>query len=398
MSNNDKHDNSYSPVEDALDKLFASDLDGLLDEPEKPKKVTSSDRLERGFLEIIDFYESNGREPSSNTYDIAERRLGARLDGIRVNQDKVEALKSLDTVGLLAEPETPDSIDDLLESDDLGLLEDTSGVFDVSSLPQQRKKPIAGVEKALRKKCTDFETFEPLFKRMHAQLASGEYVQQDFENVNTIEVGRFFVLNGVMLYIAEMGEDDPRITGGRVYNRQRLRIIFENGTESSMWRQSLGIRLHEKDGRSIKESLTNGVLADERPSGWIYILRSLSEDPQITSIPNLYKIGFSRGSVEKRIAGAERQATYLMAPVEIVATYRTVDIKTSALEHLIHRVFASARIDAKVAGVDGFHHQASEWFSVPLDVINDAINLIGSGGIVNYVYDDKSQSLKPTEW
>src|SRR5699024_4516568 len=157
-----------------------SDLEGLLDEPEKPKKLSSSDRLERGILEIIDFYESDGREPSSSTHDISERKLGARLDGSRVNQDKVEALKSLATVGLLGEPEPPDSIDDLLESDDFGLLDDTSGVFDVSSLPQ-RKKPITDVEKAQRKKCDDFETFEPLFKQKHAQLASGEYVQQDFE-------------------------------------------------------------------------------------------------------------------------------------------------------------------------------------------------------------------------
>lgn len=396
MSKTDGQNNNHSAIEDALEELFASDLDGLLDEPEKPKKLTSSDRLERGFLEIIDFYETHEREPSSSTHDIAERKLGARLDGIRVSPEKIEALESLDTVGLLSEPESPESIDDLLENDDFGLLEDNSGVFDVSSLPQ-RKKPITDVEKAQRTKCEDFDSFEPLFKRMHAQLAAGEFVQQDFEGVETIHVGKFFVLNGVMLYVAEMGENDTRVTEKRIYNRQRLRIIFENGTESSMWRQSLGIRLHEKDGRSIVETLANGILAEEKPSGWIYILRSLSQDPQITSIPNLYKIGFSRGPVEKRIKGAERQATYLMAPVEIVATYRTVDIKTSVLEHLIHRVFASARLDAKVAGLDGAHHQALEWFSVPLDVVNDAINLIGSGGIVNYVYDVESQTLKTIE-
>ncbi|PLW01257.1 GIY-YIG nuclease family protein [Corynebacterium ulcerans] len=385
-----------SSVEAALDALFSSDVDGLLDEPEKPKKLTSGDRLERGFEEINEFFEAHGRIPNSTTQDIAERKLGARLDGIRINDEKIDALKHLDRFGLLVEPEAPASVDDLLEHDDFGLLEDDTGIMDVSSLPQ-RKKPITEVEVARRKKCEDFGEYAPLFRRKHSQLASGQAEQIPFAGLPTIDVGKYFVLNGLMLFIAECGESEIRQTSNKNYRRERLRVIFENGTESAMWRQSLGIRLGEGDGRSIVDTIENSVLADETPSGWIYILRSLSTDPQITEVPNLYKIGFTRQPVEKRIAGAERQPTYLMAPVEVVATYRTYDIKTSVLEHLIHRVFVHSKLSASVADNDGKFRQASEWFSVPLEVINEAIDLIGSGGIINYVYDPTAQELKPID-
>lgn len=88
-------------VPQSLDDILAGDVDGLLDAPQKPKKVTSSDRLERAFLEIVEFRREHERVPSSTTREIAERKLGARLDGILANDEKIEALKHLDEFGLL---------------------------------------------------------------------------------------------------------------------------------------------------------------------------------------------------------------------------------------------------------------------------------------------------------
>ena len=387
---------SATTIESALDALFDSDIDGLLDAPEKPKKVTSSDRLERAFLEIVEYRREHGRNPSSTTREIAERKLGARLDGILTNQEKIDALKHLDEFDLLAEPEAPSSLDELLEGDDLDLLADDTGILDVSSLPA-RKSPVEDFDTATRKKAPDFENFEHLFKAKHAELAAGVAKLTPFPGLQHIQEGAFFVLGGVMLFIAEVGEPEYKKSTVRENRRERLRVIFENGTESSMYRQSLGIRMGEKDGQAVVPTSFESILADDVATGYVYVLRSLSDDLQIAGVPDLYKIGFSRGPVEKRVARAEHEPTYLMAPVEIIASYRTYNLKTSALEHLLHRVFAAARLRVSQIGIDGRVYEPSEWFSVPLPVINQAIDLISSGDIVHYVYDTASRRLVERE-
>lgn len=385
-------DSSRSAVEDAFQRLFDSDVDGLLDAPEKPKKVTSSDRLERAFLEIVEFRREHGHIPSSTTREIAERKLGARLDGILANERKIEVLKHLDEFGLLNAPVAPASIDDLIEGDDLDLLSDETGILDVSDLPV-RKSPTDDFDVAKRKKAADFENFEHLFKSKHADLAGGSAKLVPFPGQQHIVEGAFFVLSGVMLFIADVGEPEYKKSTIRENRRERLRVIFENGTESSMYRQSLGNRMGERDGLAVVPTSFEAILADDVATGYVYVLRSLSDDPQIANTPDLYKVGFSRGPVEKRVARAEHEPTYLMAPVEIVASYRTYNLKTSSLEHLLHRLFTEARLRVSQVGEDGRIYEPTEWFSVPLHVINKAIDLITSGEVVDYVYDAVSQRL-----
>lgn len=374
--------------------LIDSDVDGLLEFAEKPKKVTSTDRLERAFLEIVEFRRTNDRIPSSTTREIAERKLGARLDGILADEEKIAALKHLDEFGLLETAEVPASIDDLLGSDDFGLLGDESGLLDVSDLPQ-RRAPDSPDSVAKRTKAEEFEAFEPLFHAKHAELADGTYQLISFPGMHTIEAGNFFVLNGVMLFVAEVGETTTLEVGGKPRQKQRLRVIFENGTESSMYRQSLSIRLYEADGQALARAGHDPAEVGDvdEESGHIYVLRSRSDNPQIASMLNLYKIGFSRNSVEQRIANAANAPTYLMAPVDIVADYRTYNLKPSALEHLLHRVFAEVRLDITQIDTKGRKYDPSEWFVVPLNVINQAIHMILSGEIVEYVYDAAARQL-----
>ncbi|MDJ0323144.1 GIY-YIG nuclease family protein [Cryobacterium sp. PH31-AA6] len=374
--------------------LIDSDAEGLLDLPEKPKKVTSSDRLERAFLEIVEFRRTQNRIPSSTTREIAERKLGARLDGILADEEKTTALKHLDDFGLLEASEVPVSIDDLLGSDDSDLLGDDSGLLDVSDLPQ-RRAPEAPDSIEKRKKAEGFEAFESLFKAKHIELADGTYRLIPFPGIRSIEAGNFFVLNGVMLFVAEVGETTFTVLRGKQEQKQRLRVIFENGTESSMYRQSLSIRLHEADGQALARAghdLTE-VGDVDKESGHIYVLRSLSDDPQIAAMQDLYKIGFSRSSVEQRIANAANAPTYLMAQVDIIADYRTYNLKPSALEHLLHRVFSEVRLDITQIDTKGRNYDPSEWFVVPLKVINQAINMIMSGEIVDYEYRATAQQL-----
>lgn len=381
---------------DALDAIFDSDLDGLLDAPEKPKPVTSLDRLQRAFSEVVEFYREYDREPSSTTRDIAERKLGARLDGIRLDEDKKSKLLELDEFGLLAEAEAPESLDDVLDSDDFDLLGDDSGVLDLSDLPVSEYET-REFEAARRDKCVDFELFEPLFKQQHAKLATGELALAKFKGLSTVKEGRYFVLGGLMLYVAEVGESQWVQSGQRERSKERLRIIFENGTESAMYRQSLSIRLHEQNGQALVRTKigSEDFFEEDKVTGHIYVLRSESKDPVVRGIPNLHKIGFSRGEVRKRISNAEKDPTYLMAPVRIMEDYKVYNVQPSKVELLIHRLFAPARLDMTQIDGKGKGYDPSEWFMVPLSEIQKGIELIVSGDVVYYKYDRQLEKLVP---
>ena len=371
-----------------LDALIAEDTDGLLVLPTKPQPLTNIDRLVKAFQEVNAFVETHGREPSPDTLDIAERKLGARLVGIRASAEKTAELQQYDTHDLLTITEAPTSLEQIL-TDDLDLLGDTSGLFDVSGLPV-RKKPDEGT-RALRVKAEDFASFAELFADKHRGLGEGTWKLSPFTGESSIIDGRFFLINGLMCFVADVLEPDTE----HGENKPRLRVIFENGTQSSMYRESLANRLYETGGQALtRTTVTADEIGDaDVESGYIYVLRSLSEHPEIRSLHDLYKIGFSRGPVEKRIAGAAKSATYLMAPVEIVATYRAYNLRPSALEHLLHRLFAAVRLDASVVDMVGDSVSATEWFLVPLPVIDRAIELIISGEIVRYTYDPRLQEL-----
>ncbi|MCX6401824.1 MAG: GIY-YIG nuclease family protein [Propionibacteriales bacterium] len=378
----------------SIEALLDSDVDGLLDAPEKPQKVTANDRLERGFIEIVEFRRSHGRIPDSQTREIAERKLGARLDGILANDAKIEALKLLDEFGLLETHEPPSSLEALLEDDDLDLLDDESGLLDVSELPVRRQQ-FDTVEVARRQKADDFEQFDQLFKQKHIELREGTSKLLPYPGMTHIVPGAFFVLNGVMLFIAEVGETEYKKTTVRENKRERLRCIFENGTESSMYRQSLGIRLGgDEAGQIVTQVQTPEILTDDVVSGYIYVLRSLSKDPQITGMTDLHKIGFTRDAVEKRIKNAAISPTYLMAPVQVIANYRTYNMRTSALENFLHKVFAQVRLDITQIDRKGRDYDPSEWFDVPLSVIDQAVELIMSDEIDKYTYDVEGKRLR----
>lgn len=369
--------------------------DELLNVPEKPKKPTASDRLERAFLEIVEFRRTEGRLPSSQTRQIAERKLGARLDGFLANSAKAEAVEHLDEFGLLEAPAGPESIDDLLESDDLDdLLGDDTGILDVSDLPVI-KRPESADSIAQRVKATDFEQFEPLFKAKHAELLDGTVTLQPFTGMDLIREGVFFVLNGVMCFVAEIGEEVDLVIGGKQKRKQRLRLIFENGTESAMYDKSLQTRMYESQGQVLARTGHDAqdIQDADIESGHIYVLQSLSTDPLIANVENLHKIGFSTTSVAQRVRGASSSPTYLMAPVKIVADYRVYNVKASAVENLLHRVFADVRLDLTQVDRSGRDYDPSEWFIVPRDVIDQAVSMIMSGEIVEYEYDRMSERL-----
>lgn len=369
----------------SIDEIMKSSLfNEITTPPKKAPKVQYDPEVEK-FIEIVDFVKENGREPYKVPTDLAERSLASRLIGIRNDPVRIERLKKYDDIGLLENKANEvvipkiTSIDDILKSGSselLGedLIKDTL-IFDTSSLPKVTTMP-EYVSK--RKKLKDFEKYEELFKKCHREITEGKRKIKRFENEQDIHPNSFYILKGVLLYVEAVGER-KKIKGK--FNA-RLRCIFENGTESDMLLRSLSAELY-KHGRRVtdnedllEDELSEKFKADNISQGYIYVLKSLSTDPQIASIKNLYKIGFTTGSVVKRIRNAENEPTYLYAPVEIVATYQVFNMNGSRFETAIHHALAHKNLDVSIMGPNGKMIVPKEWFVVTLEELQDIIDEI----------------------
>src|SRR5690606_19612556 len=257
----------------------------------------------------------------------------------------------------------------------------------------------AAEEVASRDRCEDFETFKPLFEQVQKELDSGLRDTRPFEMKAEIEKGRLFIVGGQKAYVAE--KEETTITDqGRT--DARLRVIFDNGTESNMLMRSLQRALNKDEaGRRITDPVAGPLFSAEaedgdEASGTIYVLRSKSDHPLVAEHRELvHKIGVTNLKVEQRIAGARLQPTFLMADVEIVAQYRLFNINRSELENIIHRVFGSAQLDLQVPDRFGTMVKPREWFLVPLPAIDEAVERIRDQTITGYQYDPQQARLVP---
>jgi hypothetical protein len=374
-------------MSDRLKKIFDSDENDLLKVTPRSKPQTSDDRLAAAFIEINDFYAEHGHAPMVDTLDVNERKLGVRLRSIMLDDTKVEELKSLDNHGLLQLESPPKNLDEIFTNDDLGLLDDPTGILTIRNIPKNIKKAesIARAHKA-----KDFAKYEQGFKDIHAGLSSGEWLRTSISSEYQIQANKYFVFNGVLAYVEN--RDDSFRVNGKV--NARLHVIYENGTESNILLRSFARTLYRaKEGARIApanyQSLPewSDIESDDQTDGYIYVLSSLSEESRLQDLLNLYKIGFTTGSVEDRIRGAETDSTYLNAPVKIEATYKCFNMNTQKLEHLLHRFFSDVKLDLAITASDGTIHIPSEWYVAPLDVIDRVIHLIVNGEIVHYRYD-----------
>lgn len=379
-----------------LDELRA-ELDGFA-KPDR-KSATYTPREERiiaGFEDIVRFHDEHGRAPQhGEDRDIFERLYAVRLDRLRGLEECRALLADFDMHGLLDKSGMQSAPnDDELDTD--ALLAELSGIegdADITKLRhvQSREEKRAADEIAHRDKCEDFEKFRPLFRQVQDDLATGVRATRPFELKAEIRPGAFFIVSGQVAYVAEMGEmfSNPQ---GRT--DARLRVVFDNETESNMLLRSLQRSLHKDDaGRRITEPLAGPLFAseadeDDLESGTIYVLRSKSDHPLVAEHRNLiHKIGVTGGSIEARVAGAEKDATYLLAGVEVVATYNLFNIDRKRLEAVIHRVFAGAQLDLTISDRFGHPVKPREWFLVPLNVIDEAVSRIRDRTITNYQYD-----------
>jgi hypothetical protein len=400
-------------MDDWLSFINDDDELGLTAVKIKSKAPTADEHLVAKFQEINDFYKANGRLPENNMANISELMLFKRLDSIRGNDTQCHALVDFDEFNLLplthevAEPKAEykpvvkeiNSVEDIFEDDDFGLLGDSeNSIFNIKYVKAGKRAESDFV--ARRKPISDFALYSSLFKGVHSELKTGKRVLEDFTEKD-ISPERYFVMDGVLLFIESIEYETKTQSfdsGSRVRKDGRTKVIFENGTYSKMLHRSLYKQLL-KGGKTVSHKLDaegadKKIGKQDTSSGFIYILSSQSEDSQILSIPNLYKIGYSTTPVEKRIANAAKEATYLMAPVNIMASFECYNMNTQKFENLIHTVFKDVVVDVEVADLKGIICRPREWFSVPLEQINTAIDLIVNGQIVNYRYNSTTNKIE----
>lgn len=386
-----------------LDDIFNDDDFGLLNQNEKQSKAkTDEDRLVDSFEEINQFFEKNQREPTGGS--MSEYGLLARLKAFRNDEGKKKTLKPFDRFNLLGPVEVEEqSLDDILKDDNLGLLETDAdlSIFEYKNIPKEETRTETDFV-AQRKPMPEgqFKKYELMFQQVHKDLKEGKRKLLNFDRAeNNLQVDNFYLLDGMLLYLesADLKEKlRGKQTGNRVQVDGRTVTIFENGTKSNLLFRSLGKAI-QQNGKLVTQKDNSYLtgLSDESSivseedveSGWIYVLRSKSTNPEIAKIADLYKIGFSTIPVSERIKNAANEATYLFADVEITATFHCYNLNISQFENLIHRFFGECCLSVDVFDKSGRRFTPREWFVVPLHVIEQATQLLISGEIVKYRYD-----------
>lgn len=331
----------------------------LLTPEEKPKAVRTPivERAVEVLARINTFIDETGAEPVSEPErSVRERMLANELAGLRASRPDLVDLKPFDVRGLVFGGSSEiDPLDDPLLSDDIG-------IFEV----RDELKPMARPDYiADRQPCPDFERFEPLFDEVRKNVEDGARKPQPFRQ-ERVDLGEFFVLKGQLVHVADVRDEHRR--NGKP--DARLRVIFDNGTESNLLMSSLVRRLYEdKDAQRIGTT-DAGPLFDGARTGLVYVLRSLSDKPEAQG---LLKIGTTSGSVEDRIARAETQSTFLFAPVTVVETFELTGHSAKEAEKRIHHALRAYHVTLRVTGPDGRIFRATEWFKASLEVVEAAI-------------------------
>jgi hypothetical protein len=373
-----------------------------------PLKASSrtprEERIIAGFEDILRFHQAHGRAPQhSQSGDIFERLYAARLDQLRKLPEAQTLLAPLDEPRLLAGPTSQAADVEDLDEDallaELGIGDVAPADDDITVLRHVRSsaEKRAAEEIADRTPCQDFERFQPLFERVEQELKADMRKALRFGRDATIQEHDFFILDGQFAYVAEMGETIKMASG---HHDARLRVVYSNGTESNLllrslqkalWKDETGRRLSEPDMGPL---FGGEAEADDIESGTIYVLRSKSNHPFVAQHRELiHKIGVTGGKVEARIAGADKDATYLLADVEVVATYKLHNLNRTKLEAIFHRLFGAVQIDLTIEDRFGHPVKPKEWFLVPLNVIDEAVQHIRDGSITEVIYDPETARL-----
>ncbi len=290
-------------------------------------------------------------------------------------------------------------LDKLFNDPLLDVTEAEANLFDIPAdmkkiLERRRLQPD---HYAKRIPCADFDYYAPIFKEVQQQLNKGLRSLIRMSKSSSLKEGDFYVIGGQLVFLEKIGTEGKSSSGMR---DARTRSIYEDGTESDILLQSLRRNIVD-DGYGVtplqeatNNHIVNSLSEEDKSTGYIYVLRSLSPKPEIANVKDLYKIGFTTTSVEERISNAEHEPTYLMAPVHIVETFQIVNMNSHVFETLVHQVFKQVNFKVKVYDDEGLEYEPSEWYVVPLGIIEKVVERICNRTIVDYSYNPQMQCLE----
>ncbi len=392
-----------------LDDIFIEDDDlGLLQDL-PTLKASNTPKEEQAlvkFREIETFVRQQGREPQDNSSDPAERSLGNSLKAYRKRSDlraKMmvhDALGLLETKGNVAPKAVITTIEDIFDNDDLGLLEDIDSSIFIPRTKSEIKEKELPDEIATRKPCKDFYRFEKFFADVQKAINDKAVIAKRFTTEADAHVGQVLVLRGLLCYVdsvMDAREHDER------YNNPRLRVIFANGTETNILQRSLARALYKNAHSRLVDYSTNlfspapvDIDIKNNPSGFIYILATKSTAPVLAKLKAqgmLVKIGYTTQDVEERIKNAEKESTFLEAPVRILAVIECFNLNPQKFENLIHAFLYQQRLNMALMSTDGSTYHPEEWFTVDKDTAIKVCECIVDGTITQYRMDNVSGKM-----
>jgi hypothetical protein len=412
------------------------DIFAALPDVGKPTERVSVDvKTRETFDQVNAFFTVHGREPEdTEDADYEERSLAKKLARIRSQNGMRENLREFDTYGLLgvevaaktdvetapfataepalAAPARPLDAEPIIASEDeLGEVpSDLSSIFDALDHVEEGMTDIFNMRHvqsyhqtfsqaeytSQREPCPNFHEYKPLFDQVNTGLKNGLREPLQFRNEQEIRQGQFFILNGIMVFVAKVGEFFEKNSK----KNARLKVIFSNGTQGNNLLRSLATELYkDPNGRRISDPRVGGLFLgiaedDDVGTGVVYVLQSLSKQPSVADNREvLHKIGVTRGSVQQRIANAENEPTYLLAPVKIVAEFEVYNIKARSIEKLLHAYFDRARAEITIPDRFGKSVRSREWFLVPRSAIKEAVDRLIDGSLGNTIYDPHSARI-----
>lgn len=366
------------------------------------KSRTTYDPDVEHFKEITEWVKQHGGKEPEKTHDmarLAERRMASRLKGYRSHKDMIDLLKQYDELGLLnneshslsledkvkQEKQDFTSLDDILGDDSALFANDqqtiNSKLFDTKKLHEIKREQENQPEKvSQRHHMDDFAKYQPLFKQVQADIASGKRQLRPFKNYELL-LHHFYVLKGQLFYVEAVG--DRKLTNNKSQRKTdaRLHVIYENGTENTPLLNGLAASMYGRNGKIVTEPENDNLVLsnDDQVTGYIYVLKSESDNPEVKKVQEehpLYKVGFTSGSVHKRIANAENESTYLYGPVRVCEEIQVINLDSESLETAIHHALANYQLDVDIKAPNGKTIHPREWFTADLDTINDVVNEI----------------------
>lgn len=373
-----------------LEDIFSDPIfDQLIAEMPK-REVKQIDPDFEKFQEIIDWIKKNGGKEPEKSKNMTERKLFSRLKGYRDKPEMIKKLAEVDELNLLTLQISrienliihQKTLDDILNDD--AFFQKSSQVESLLDLTRYKRTIKAVDKQSVRKRAKYFERYEPLFKVVQREIANGIRKVIPVDTEKNIKEGKFYIDNGILLYVLSVGDYYVDKNG---YRNAKLHLVYENGTENNgILLRSFASNLFDRTrhGRMVTELISDVMgetnvedrLSEYLTTGYIYVLKSLSSNPEIAKLQNLHKIGFSRGSVEKRISNAKNEATYLYAPVNIVAIWEIQNVSAQKLEAVIHSRFKDKQVQISVPTANGKTENPKEWYLVSLSDIEAIINEI----------------------